>query len=98
MSDLIDGLRLGFEVFTWLVSMAMMVFYFRLVGAFFRQLAGSINPTLNRDPRTMKISLRRLICNHRHVSRVRNSYGLNYTACTHCVKDVNAGKRTQEWR
>lgn len=98
MSDLIDGLTLGFQVFTWLVSLAFMAFWFRAIGNFSRQLAGSINPTFNRDQPSQKVSIRRIWCQHRHVSRVRNSWGLQYTACTACGHDVNRGKRKEDWR
>lgn len=93
MSDLVDGLTLGFQVFSWIVGLFFMAYWFRAMGNFNRSVMASLNPTFNRNPPSGKVALRRLWCSHRHVSRVRNSWGLQYTACTSCGKDVNLGKR-----
>lgn len=98
MSDLIDGLTLGFQVFTWAVSMCFMAFWFTMMGRFMREAMVGLNPSFNRNPPTGKVAILRLLCSHRHVSRVQNSWGTKYTACTRCGKDVNRGKRQEAWR
>lgn len=98
MGDVIDGLNLALNFLSWIVGLCFMAFWFSMAGRFMRDLAASINPTFNRNPPTAKVMLRRLWCSHRDVSRVRNSWGLNYTACTMCGKDVNYGKRKEDWR
>lgn len=98
MSDLIDGLSLGFQILSFAVSLAFMAFWFKMMGRFMREALSGLNPTFSRNPPSAKVMLRRMYCSHRSVSRVRNSYGLNYTACTNCGKDVNHGKRQEDWR
>lgn len=98
MSDLIDGLTLGFSVFTWIVSLCFMAFWFRAIGSFMRQALGGMNPALARDPPTFKVSILRVFCRHHDVSRVQNSWGTKYTACTRCGINVNLGKKQEAWR
>lgn len=98
MSNTIDGLSLGLDFIQWAVSLAFMAFWFKMMGRFMREAMASVNPTFNRNPPSAKVSMRRIWCKHTHVSRLRNSYGLNYTGCTSCGVDVNRGKRPEEWR
>jgi hypothetical protein len=97
MSDLIDGLHFGFDFLQWMVGLAFMAFWFRAVGRLVREGMRGLNPSLGRDPPSGTIAIRRMWCRHTHISRVRNAWGLNYTACTKCGSDVNAGKRKEFW-
>lgn len=98
MGDVIDGIGLVFNILSFLVSLAFMAFWFTMVGRFMREAMAGLNPTFSRNPPSTRVMFRRLWCQHRAVARVRNSYGLNYTACTTCGTDVNRGKRQEDWR
>lgn len=98
MSDLIDGLTLGFQVFTWFIGLCFMAFWFKATGNFMRQAMSGLNPTFNRNPPSQKVAFRRFFCRHRHVSNVKDQYGRHYLACTACGHDVNHGKNKEEWR
>ena len=55
------------------------------------------NPILARNTPTGKYMLRRMFCHHnKGYTKVRDAYGRNYTACTYCGADVNAGKSFEE--
>lgn len=98
MGDVIDGLSLTLSFLSFVVMLAFMAFWFTMVGRFMREALSGLNPTLARDPPSAKVMVRRLYCRHRLVARVKNSWGLNYTACTGCGVDVNRGKRKEDWR
>lgn len=98
MGDVIDSLQLGLGVLQFAIMLGFLAYWFTRMGRFSRELASALNPTFRRDPPGDKVLLRRLFCSHREISRVRNAYGLQYTACTRCGIDVNAGKRKEEWR
>lgn len=98
MGDVIDGIGLAFNILSFVASLAFMAFWFRMIGRFMREAMAGLNPTFNRNPPSGKVLLRRLWCRHRAVARVRNGYGLNYTACTACGIDVSKGNISiQPW-
>jgi hypothetical protein len=98
LSDVIDGLGLALGMLQFVVSLAFMAFWFKMMGNFMRQALSGLNPTLARHKPTGKVAIRRLWCRHRHVSRIKDEYGRAYTACTACGHDVNQGKFKEEWR
>ena len=99
MSEALEWTKLILGTLMQMASLAFSVGMLFIFYRAFRLWMGRLNPTLNRSgiPKGRYL-MRRLFCHHRHVSRVRDSYGRNYTGCTRCGEDVNQGKAREEWR